>query len=385
LPLIQDPAAILAYLAATVALVFQLARRPALRPFFDRLPALVWTYFLPMLSTTAGILPATSPLYAGLARYLLPASLVLLLLASEIKAVARLGATALLALAAGALGIATGAVVAFFALRPLLPPDAWKAAGALTATWIGGSANLLAVATTLDLDPGTIIIVDTVVGYSWMGLLIFLANKQVAFDRWTGADRRSVAAASARLLGVKAAEARPIQVADATLMLGLAVGLSALALRAGEGLPPVGEVLRPFSWAIILVTTAALLLSLTRLARLEAAGASTLGYTGFYLLIASVGAQGDLRRLADQPILALFGAVVIAVHAAVLLAAIRLLRAPLFYFGAASQACTGGVSSAPIVADIYQPGAASVGLLLAVVGNVAGTYAGLLVAQLLSP
>ena len=97
-----------------------------------------------------------------------------------------------------------------------------------------------------------------------------------------------------------------------------------------------------------------------------------------------MGAQGDLRRLAAQPVLVLFGVVVIAVHAAVLLAAIRLLRAPLFFFGAASQACTGGVSSAPIVADIYQPGAAPVGLLLAVVGNVAGTYAGLLVAQLLS-
>ena len=384
MPLIQDPASILAYLAATVALVFQLARWPALKPLFDRLPALVWAYFIPMLSTTTGILPAESPLYAGIARYLLPASLVLLLLASDLKAVARLGGTAFGVMAAGALGIALGAVVAFFALRPLLPADAWKSAGALTATWIGGSANLLAVATTLDLDPGTIIIVDTVVGYSWMGLLIFFATRQEAFDRWSGADRSTVAAASARLSSLRAAEARPIKVADATLMVGLAIGLTALALRAGEWLPPVGEVLRPFSWAIILVTTVALLLSLTGLARLEAAGASTLGYAGFYLLIASVGAQGDLRRLAAQPILALFGVVVIAVHAVVLLAAVRLLRAPLFFFGAASQACTGGVSSAPIVADIYQPGAAPVGLLLAVVGGVAGTYAGLLVAQLLS-
>ena len=51
---IQDPLLVFAYLAALVALVFQLARLPALRPLFDRLPALVWTYFLPMLSTTVG-------------------------------------------------------------------------------------------------------------------------------------------------------------------------------------------------------------------------------------------------------------------------------------------------------------------------------------------
>jgi uncharacterized membrane protein len=160
--------------------------------------------------------------------------------------------------------------------------------------------------------------------------------------------------------------------------------VSAIALRAGEALPPIGEVLKPFSWAIILVTTISLVLSLTPLSRLEEAGASTLGYAAFYLLIASVGAQGDLRRLAAQPVMALFGVVVLAVHATVLFVAIRLLRAPLFFLGAASQACTGGVSSAPLVADIYQPGTAPVGLLLAVVGNVAGTYAGLLVAQFLS-
>ena len=100
----------------------------------------------------------------ALARYLLPASLVLLLLSSEIKAIARLGRPAIVAMAAGSLGIALGSIVAFFVLRPLLPADAWKSAGALTATWIGGSANLLAVAATLGLDPGTIIIVDTVVG-----------------------------------------------------------------------------------------------------------------------------------------------------------------------------------------------------------------------------
>ncbi len=200
------------------------------------------------------------------------------------------------------------------------------------------------MATTLGSDPGAVIIVDTVVGYSWMGLLLFMARQQRRVDRWTGADRSVVDQVSARL----------------------------------------GEVLRPFSWAIILVTTVSLLLSLTSLARLEEAGASTLGYAGFYLLLASVGAQGDLRKVLGHPAFVLLGVLTIAVHAAVMLTAIRALRAPFFFFGAASQACTGGYSSAPIVAAVYQPGTATIGLLLAVVGNVIGTYAGLLVAQLLS-
>ena len=52
------------------------------------------------------------------------------------------------------------------------------------------------------------------------------------------------------------------------------------------------------------------------------------------------------------------------------------MRAPLFFFAAASQACVGGYSSAPLVAALYQPSMAPVGLLLAVLGNVAGDVPG---------
>jgi uncharacterized membrane protein len=384
---IQDPVLVFAYLAAVVALVFQVARRPALRPLFDRLPALVWTYFLPMLSTTAGILPAESPVYRAIARYLLPASLSLLLLSSELKAIARLGRTALVVMTAGMAGIMLGGLAGFLALRPWLPPDAWKAVGALVATWIGGSANLVAVAHALEISPelmGVIIIVDTVVAYTWMGFLISFAARQEAFDRWNKADRAAVEGVGVRLASVGDKRTRPPTVADMTLMVGLAVVLTAACLKVGSLLPPVGQVLNAFSWAIILLTTVALLLSLTPLARLEEAGASTVGYAGFYLLLASVGAQGDLRKVLSHPQFVLLGVIVIAVHAAVLFAAVRLLRAPLFFLGAASQACVGGYSSAPLVAAIYHPAMAPVGLLLAVLGNVVGTYLGLAVAQVLS-
>jgi uncharacterized membrane protein len=386
-PLVQDPLLVLAYLAALVALVFQVARVAALRPLFDRLPALVWTYFLPMLSTTAGILPAESSVYRAIARYLLPASLALLLLSSELKAIARLGRTALVIMTAGMAGIMLGGVAGFLVLRPWLPAEAWKAVGALVATWIGGSANLVAVANALSLSPelqGVLIIVDTVVAYTWMGVLISLAGRQEAFDRWNHADRGDVEGVSARLAALRDKQTRPATVADLTLMVGLAIVLTAACLAIGARLPPVGQVLNAFSWAIILLTTVALLLSLTPLARLEQAGASNVGYAGFYLLLASVGAQGDLRKVVSHPQFILLGAIVIVVHAAVLFAALRMMRAPLFFFGAASQACVGGYSSAPLVAALYHPAMAPVGLLLAVLGNVVGTYLGLAVAQGLS-
>jgi uncharacterized membrane protein len=379
--LIRSEPVLAAVLAGLVAAVLQAEKLPALRPLFGRLPPVVWTYLLPMLLTSAGVLPAQSPLYAGLGRYLLPASLVLLLLASELRAVARLGRLALLAMLAGAVGIVAGVAGGYWLLRPWLPADAWRGAGALAATWIGGSLNLVAVARALEYDPGVVIGVDTVVGYSYMALLIALASRQDAFDRWNRADRGAVDEA-ARRVGELQSTRRPASVADLTLMIGLAGGLTVLALEIGERLPPVGEVLRPFSWAVLLLTSLALLLSLTPLAvRLEQAGASSLGYAGFYLLLASIGAQGDLRRLLEQPVFVALGVLALAVHLGTLLLAVRLLRAPLFFLGAASQACVGGYSSAPIVAAIYQPGTASVGLLLAVLGNLAGTYVGLALAQ----
>jgi uncharacterized membrane protein len=386
--LIQDPGLVLAYLAGVVGLVFQVSRVKALAPLFDRLPALVWTYFLPMISTSIGILPSSSPLYSAIARYLLPASLVLMLLSAELRSIARLGRTALVVMLAGCLGIMLGALVGYAVLRPWLPEESWKAIGALTATWTGGSANLVAVSTTLGLSPdlqGVIIIVDTVVGYSWMGVLIWLAGHQARADRWLGADRSEVAGLGARLAERREAARRPMGVPEVTLMVGLAVVLTMVCLRVGTLMPPWGRVLNAFSWSILILTTVSLLLSLTPLSRLEGAGASTLGYAGFYLLIASVGAQGDLRKVASHPQFVALGLIVIAVHAAVTLVAVRLLRAPVFFFGAASQACLGGYSSAPVVAAIYEPAMAPLGLLLAVLGNVAGTYLGLVTAQLIAP
>jgi len=231
---IQEPLAQLAYLAGLVACVFQIAKLPVLAPLFDRLPALVWAFFLPMLSTTFGLLPADSLLYPSLTRYLLPGCLVLMLLASDLASIAKLGRMALLSMAAGCLGIALGASAGYLVLRPWLPPDAWKAAGALAATWTGGSANLLAVATTLQIDPGVVIIIDTVVGYSWMGFLIWLASRQTRLDAWNGANRSVVDAVSAKLADRQVARARPATVADLTLMMGLALGLTALAIRSSS-------------------------------------------------------------------------------------------------------------------------------------------------------
>lgn len=385
--MLTSPLAIVTCLAAIVAVVFQIAERPRFEPLFRRLPAVFWVYFLPMVATSLGVLPAESPLYGALARILLPASLALILLSSDLEAIARLGPRALAAMAAASLGVVAGAVISFLTLGRALGEGSWKVFAALTATWIGGSANLIAVATSLGLPAdaqGIAILIDTAVAYTWMAVLIAVSARQAALDRRLHADRAEVAAIGIRVADRLERDRRPTSVTDATLLVGVALAVSVIAMALGRRMPPVGDVLTPFAWGILILTTVGLALSLTPLARYDGAGASSLGYAGFYLLLASVGAQANLRNIVAQPLWIVAGALVIAVHGLVLLAGLRLLRAPAFFFGAASQAAIGGYASAPVVAEIYQPGLAPVGLLLAVVGNVLGTYIGLAVGQLLA-
>ncbi|MCA9244816.1 MAG: DUF819 family protein, partial [Phycisphaerales bacterium] len=125
-------------------------------------------------------------------------------------------------------------------------------------------------------------------------------------------------------------------------------------------------------------------LSFTRLRRLEGAGASAVGSTLLYLLVASIGAHANFSTFADAPGLLIVAGVWMLVHIVVLLTVAWLIRAPLFFVAVGSQANIGGAASAPIVAAAFHPSLASVGVLLAVAGYVLGTYAGLLCAKLLA-
>jgi len=140
----------------------------------------------------------------------------------------------------------------------------------------------------------------------------------------------------------------------------------------------VGSILSGSTWTILIVTTAALLLSLTPLARLEQAGLSKVGTVALYLLLVSIGARANLKGILETPVFLGLGLTWITIHGLILLLAGFLLKAPLGLIATASQANIGGPISAPIVGATFSPQLASVGLLMAILGNILGTYLGLL-------
>src|SRR5690606_10817500 len=142
---------------------------------FDVVPVILFIYFVPTLSTAFGITPAASPAYVWMTKYLLPLALFLLMLTVDLPAIARLGGVALLTMLGGTLGTAIGAPLTYLVFGGFLPEDAWMGIAALAGSWIGGTANLVAVAESVGTPPnfmGPTIVVDTVVGYGWMALLL---------------------------------------------------------------------------------------------------------------------------------------------------------------------------------------------------------------------
>jgi uncharacterized membrane protein len=386
--LLHDPMAIFAYLAALVAVVFWLSGLRPLHKLFEITPPIIYAYFLPTLSTTFGITPAASPLYDWLARYLLPFALLLLMISIDLRAVSRLGTTALLMMLIGSAGIVIGAPISFLLFRDVLPPDAWKGLAALSGSWIGGSANLVAIAESVgtpDDVMSPIIIVDTVMTFGWMGILLFLSAYQTRFDRRIGAHIEAIEETNRRLEAIDTRR-EPIDTRLALVIVGLGFAGAVACVYAGARLPAIGNptIISQTTWTVLVVVTGGLLLSFTPVRALEHAGASRIGYAALYLLLAGIGAQANLGAVLAAPAYLVAGVVWIAIHAAILLAAARLLRAPLFFFATSSMANVGGAVSAPIVAGVYHRAMAPVGLLMAVLGYVLGIYGGLLCAYMLS-
>jgi len=385
---ISDPTTLFAVLAAVLAGVFWLATLPRLKRFFQFMPPVIWAYFVPMILTTAGITPAQSEVYTWMSRYLLPFALFLLMLTVDLPAILKLGKTALMMMVAGTIGIMLGAPVAYLIFASVLPADAWQGLATLSGSWIGGTANMLFIKDSVgtpDSLVGPIIVVDTVVGYGWLGILVFMSTFQDRFDTWIGADKTVIEATNRRLAEVDTTR-EPSDTPDLAYILGLTLLVTVLSLAVATYLPDIGNptVITSSTWGILIVVTVGIALSFTRLRRLEHRGGSKVGYLALYLLLTSIGAQADVAAVLQVPMYMLAGVVWILVHIGILLLVARWLRAPLFFVANGSMANIGGAASAPIVASVYFPAMAPIGLLMGVSGYILGIYGALFTAQLLA-
>lgn len=372
----------LAVLIGLVALIERASRHAVLQRSFRWLPIPLWCYAVPMLLTSVGWLPAHAASYGWITAELFPVALVLLLLGTDLGAVRRLGSQALLAMGIGALGIVCAGPVMGWLLRAHLPPEAWKGIGTLAATWTGGSMNMMALRSILDVSDtafAPLIVVDALVAYGWMAVLIAGQGGQERLNRWLRADDRGGVAEEVPGAIGGGDVARPWAV-GALCLIG--IGLTLVCRWAAQWLPREGVVVSVTGWTVLLVTTLSLLLAgVPSIRRLGSRGAA-IGYPCLYLVLAALGAQASPRALAAAPVWAGIGVGMLASHVLLLLLGGRIARIPWAVLATASQANVGGVVSAPLVGAVYHRALAPIGLLLAVAGNAVGTYLGVAAAAM---
>ena len=366
-------------------LVLYLAANTRTKHLFRFLPSMFWIYFLPMILATCGIIDAKSPLYATVTRLFLPPALFLLLFNADFKAIARLGPSALIMFFVGTAGMMLGMVISFIIFQPVIGSAFWGGFGALAASWTGGSANMIAVKEALNTPDAVfmpMVLVDTILPYTWMGILVAFAARQKSFDSWNRSDRRILDDLAQRVNNAgQQKEAATFFNKGSCFLLLLAFGIGFLAKMAAGFLPNGHNILSPYAWTIILVTTFAILFSFTPVSKSVDKSANQYGKWMLYFVLTSIGARASLHNASQVGVLLVAGVVVIAVHVGLLLITARLIRAPLFLVATASLSNIAGLVSAPVVAEVYQPGLASVGLLLAILGHTLGAYNGIITGQ----
>ncbi|WP_058835296.1 DUF819 domain-containing protein [Luteimonas abyssi] len=402
--LITNDIVVFGLIAATLGGIFWLASGPT--PFWKKVfawvPALLLCYFVPALYNTAGLIDGeNSALYNPIAsRILLPAALVLLTLSVDLKGILRLGPKLLIVFVGGTLGVVLGAVVSFQIMEWLHPAamagDTWRGMAALSGSWIGGGANMVAIREIYEVDAtlfGQFAVVDVAFASLWLATLLFLANRAAQIDARNGADTRALDEMRERISAYEAANARIPTLTDLMAIVGVGFGVVGLAhavsspvadwFGANVALASRFSLDSAFVWVVVTSTAIGLLLSFTRVRELESAGASRLGTVCLYFLIACIGMQMDFMQLANRPELLAIGAIWMAVHVLVIWGVAKLLKAPLFYFGVGSMGNIGAAASAPVVAGAFHPSLAPVGVLLGTFGYATGTVIAYFIGQIL--
>ncbi len=378
--------------------------------FYRIVPALLMCYLVPAIFNSFGLISdEISQSYFIASRYLLPASLVLLTLSIDLKAIFNLGWKALVMFFTGTIGIVIGGPIAILLISSFSPEtvggagfDAtWRGLATLAGSWIGGGANQAAMLEIYEFNQelyGGMVLVDIVVANIWMAIILLGIGKRKKIDNWLKADNTAINELQNKVQNFSDKITRNPSLTDIIVILAFAFGAVGIAHFGADNISVYLKdnfeaVSNPksalssfgsgFFWLISIATLIGVLLSFTKAKNYEGAGASKIGSVFIYILVATIGMKMDLGKIFENPGLILIGLVWMTIHALLLILVAKLIKAPFFFLAVGSQANVGGAASAPVVAAAFHPSLATVGALLAVFGYVVGTYGAILCAELM--
>ncbi|HVI26499.1 MAG TPA: DUF819 family protein [Xanthomonadaceae bacterium] len=358
-----------------------LERRTGWR-LFAVFPPIVLVYLSVTALAVLGLWQVTPAIQGAqklLISQLVPALLFLLMVNCDLRAIFALGPRVLAVFFCTSISLFVGFVVTYLVFRDVLPAgDGWQPLAAVSGSWMGGSANLIAVKQSIGMDDDALalaLLTDAVCYSMWVALLFSLAKLAPAFNRWTRAR------SSADLVAAPVRTTGPVTGDAVLLWLGMAVLVAAGSAWIGARLPTSG-VLSATTWSIMVATVAGLVVAHTPLARFP--GASPISSVLLIFVVAVMASQSNFSGIGAAPLYLLCGVTILAIHAGLMLLAARAFHFDMYLCGISSLAHVGGVAACPVLAATYSAALVPVAVLLALLGYILGTGFGLLVATVLS-
>lgn len=382
--MIENGFTYVAVLAMTAASIVFLEKKTHAK-FFEYLPSIVILYFAIMLFSTFGLWKQSESVlatYKFLKSNLLPAMIFLMLLSADMREIFKLGKKMLLTFFLAAVSIAMGFIGMFILFHTYFGPESWKPFAALSGSWMGGTANMVAIQGALNLPDsamGYTLLIDSIDYAIWVMILLALVPFAKKFNLWSKADTSVIDEVGERL-ALKEAHKKPVNFASLFYLLGAALLASALA-QYGASFLPTTSFLTTTTWIVIIATLAGTLFAMTPLAKIS--GSAGLANIMLYLIVALIASHANFTELTEAPLYILAGFVIIAIHVSIMVLFAKLFKLDLFSLGVASLANIGGVASAPILASAYSKALIPIGVLMAMMGYIIGTFGGLMVGKIL--
>jgi len=210
-------------------------------------------------------------------------------------------------------------------------------------------------------------------------ILLALVPFAKIFNKWTKADTSVIDEVGARLAEKEEAK-KAVSVQSVAVLLVAATFISIASQYLALFLPTT-SFLTTTTWIVILATVAGIVCAMTPLAKLS--GASMLATMMLYLIVALIASRANFAELTEAPLYILAGFVIITIHVIIMVIVAKLFKLDLFSLGVASLANIGGVASAPILASAYSKALIPIGVLMAMMGYIVGTFGGLMVGKVL--
>jgi len=378
------------YILTVLLLLILFSEWLAEKKFFRHIGSVLLVIIFAAIFANLGIIPSSTnapPLYDGIFHYAAPLGIFFLMLQVKLNELKLAGLPMIMMFLIGSAATIAGVIIGYKILSPQRHGIhlSYAVAGMYTGTYIGGSANLNAVAVEYGVNKdGTLFAAinaaDNIITAVWMMMTLILPS---IFQRYFPMKRRistqfenlSDEELKTRMLQ----PANNIRLTDVTVLLALGLGTMFISEQISSYFKAVPSIL-------ILTTMALIFAQLRFVQRLQ--GTRLIGFGMVMLFLAVVGAYCDINALISSGSLAgmllLWVVLIVFIHGVLIFSIGGFLRQDWDIVSIASNANIGGATSAPVCANsIGRPDLQLPGLLAGTIGNAIGTYLGVFVAEIL--